>query len=341
MAHFPCTYDKAQHLPANTFVKTGHSFAGWATAAGNTVKYANKTSVKNLTTKHSTVIALYAKWTTKKCIVTYDSQGGNSVPPKTANYGDILTEPAAPARTGYIFDGWYTKKNGKGAKWDFAAHTVPASITLYAKWTPIPYSIMFNGNGHDSGSMAKVFCTYDKTQYLPANTFVKTGYLFAGWATAAANTVQYADKASVKNLSTNQNTVITLYAKWTVKQFTVSYDSQGGNAVPSETAHYGDILTEPAAPVKTGYIFDGWHTKKNGKGTKWDFANHTVLASIPLYAKWTPIPYTIVFNGNGHDSGSMANLPCTYDKAQYLPAQGLRMKNKKPKRKYEKARRIL
>ena len=62
--------------------------------------------------------------------VTFDSYGGTPVPPaQEVEYGLTATEPAAPEKTGYTFDGWYLGDE----KYDFSA-AVEQNITLTAKW---------------------------------------------------------------------------------------------------------------------------------------------------------------------------------------------------------------
>jgi uncharacterized repeat protein (TIGR02543 family) len=69
--------------------------------------------------------------------VTYDSQGGSAVAGTSANNDTTISEPAAPARTGYSFGGWYKEAACINA-WNFATDKVTANTTLYAKWTANP-----------------------------------------------------------------------------------------------------------------------------------------------------------------------------------------------------------
>lgn len=93
------------------------------------------------------------------------------------------------------------------------------NLTLTAKWTPITYTIQYNGNGNTGGSTANSSHTYDQAKDLTANGFTKTGYTFVGWTKnklsgAYACLYQYLDKESVKNLSTTNNENVVLYALW-------------------------------------------------------------------------------------------------------------------------------
>ena len=65
--------------------------------------------------------------------VSFDSQSGSAVSPKTAAYNARITAPAAPTRPGFAFAGWYRQAACTTA-WNFAADRVTADIMLYAKW---------------------------------------------------------------------------------------------------------------------------------------------------------------------------------------------------------------
>lgn len=67
--------------------------------------------------------------------------------------------------------------------------------------------------------------------------------------------------------------------------YTVTYNSVGGSAVDSETVDAGTTATEPTAPTKTGFTFDGWY-KEAQYITEWDFTD-PVNENLTLYAKWT------------------------------------------------------
>jgi uncharacterized repeat protein (TIGR02543 family) len=70
--------------------------------------------------------------------------------------------------------------------------------------------------------------------------------------------------------------------------YTVTFDSQGGSAVASQTVAHGGKVTEPTAPTRTSYTFGGWY-KESGCTNDWDFDTDTVTSDVPLYAKWTPL----------------------------------------------------
>ncbi len=66
-------------------------------------------------------------------VIQFDSQGGTSVASVRQEYGELLSEPAAPTREGYRFTGWY-RDIGCDSQWNFETDTVSEEIILYAGW---------------------------------------------------------------------------------------------------------------------------------------------------------------------------------------------------------------
>ncbi|SEB01190.1 Listeria/Bacterioides repeat-containing protein [Paenibacillus sp. 276b] len=67
--------------------------------------------------------------------VTYDSQGGSTVPGLTqVNSGTTISAPTEPTKVGFMFAGWY-KEVAVTNVWNFATDKVISDVTLYAKWT--------------------------------------------------------------------------------------------------------------------------------------------------------------------------------------------------------------
>src|SRR5690606_17910834 len=92
---------------------------------------------------------------------------------------------------------------------------------------------------------------------------------------------------------------VTLYAKWEVVAYTVSFDSQGGSEVASVTADYGSLVAAPDAPTHEGYTFVGWYKDAAGE-VVWDFATDRIPAEdVTLYAKWEVIAYIVNFDSQG------------------------------------------
>ncbi|NLW47728.1 MAG: InlB B-repeat-containing protein, partial [Firmicutes bacterium] len=84
------------------------------------------------------------------------------------------------------------------------------------------------------------------------------------------------------------------------KNYTVTFETNGGTEITEVTVEKDGSLTLPANPSKTGYAFDGWF-KDEALTTKWNAKTDKVTANITLYAKWNEI-FTVTFNANGGSS---------------------------------------
>ena len=102
------TYDVPQALTANTFTRTGYTFAGWNTAADGTgTAYADERQVSNLTAVSGGTVTLYAQWTANTYTVTVETSGNGTATasPASATMGTEITLTATP-RSGCHFVRW-------------------------------------------------------------------------------------------------------------------------------------------------------------------------------------------------------------------------------------------
>lgn len=105
---------------------------------------------------------------------------------------------------------------------------------------------------------------------LPAEP-TKTGYTFAGWEGLAD--VFPEESKTVKPM-------------WTINQYTITFDSDGGNEVAPVTQNYGTAVAIPATPTKTGHTFLGWEP-----------AVPTTMPAenVTVKAKWQVNSYSVKF----------------------------------------------
>lgn len=247
--------------------RANYTFGGWYTDADCTTAwdFASDTVAEQMT--------LYAKWEVITYTVIFDSQSGSAVDSQTIESGGTAAEPAAPTRTGHTFGGWYTDAACTNA-YDFG-NAVTEPLTLYAKWTPNQYTVTFHTQG--GTDIAPVQADYGTLLTKPANP-TKANYTFSGWYTDADYTTawDFASDTVAKNM--------TLYAKWEVITYTVSFDSRGGTAVAALQVNHGSPVSKPTAPTKDGFLFDGWYTDEDCH-TKYDF-DHPITGPLTLYANW-------------------------------------------------------
>lgn len=217
-------------LPSSS--RTGYTFAGWYTAASGGSSAGSSGAA--YTVGSSTT--LYAHWNANTYTINYNGNGntGGSTASSSHTYDQKKALNANGfTRTGYTFAGWTTNADGSGDSYSNGQQVenlaTGGTVTLYAKWTANTYTISYNGNDHTGGSTASSSHTYDTAKALTANGFTRTGYSFAGWNTNANGSgTSYADKASVKNLSSTNGATVTLYAQWTPHTYKVNFDSNGG-----------------------------------------------------------------------------------------------------------------
>ena len=242
--------------------RTGYTFAGWLLNA-KTYNF-NSAVTKDIT--------LYAKWTRNTYTVTFDSNGGSSVASTIKEHGATIGTLPTPTRTGYTLTGWYTAKTG-GNKISNST-IITKNITYYAHWTKKKYTVTFDANvGSSVASMTREHGATIGT--LPTST--RTGYTLVGWYTAKTG----GDKISS---STTVTADVTYYAHWTKNNYTVTFNSNGGSAIASQTVAYGNKATKPTNPTREGYAFEGWYSN-SGLTSKFNF-NTTITKNTTIYAKW-------------------------------------------------------
>ena len=169
-----------------------------------------------------------------KFIVTFDNEGTKTQ--EIIDAGSKITEPTAPTKEGYRFDGWYYDNNGGKAKWNFGTDTVTRAMTLTAKWVQT-YTVAFDTNG--GSAVAPVAVDAGSTVTKPADP-MKSGHNFGGW---------YKDSTLQTPWNFANDTVTaatTLYAKWTANPPAPSYDdSDPTYAVSAPAAENGSVTVSP------------------------------------------------------------------------------------------------
>ena len=95
------------------------------------------------------------------------------------------------------------------------------------------------------------------------------------------------------------------------KRYTVSFNTNGGNKITSQTVAKDNSVKEPTAPIKENFEFAGWYTDKE-LTTKYDFTEK-VTKSFKLYAKWTEQKQEnggsedVVNNNSGNENKESSN----------------------------------
>ena len=238
--------------------------------------------------------------------VTFNAYGGFPTPDEQhVKSGEKAVLPVAPTLKGYTFAFWYLGEDEQNATaYDFNT-PVTENITLTAKWNINKYTVTFNSYGGTPVPPAQEV-EYGLTATKPADPTLK-GYTFAFWYLGEDE-----QNATEYDFDTPVTENITLTAKWNINKYTVTFNTDGGTPVPpAQEVEYGLTATEPAAPKKTGYTFDGWYLGDE----KYDFSA-AVEQNITLTAKWEAKKanvHLVIFK-SGDLSKPIVNVPYATDK---------------------------
>ena len=252
--------------------------------------------------------------------ITLDPQGGTlaaDVPnPIVTKLDGTLKEPLpTPTKTGYTFGGWYLTADCTGAKVENNAK-FETNATLYAKWTPITYTVVFHDNYRKPEKTSEQTLTYDREETLHHDDtkIDRDYYHLDGWAESPDGKIKYGTGSTVKNLCSEDGGKKDLYAVWSYQSRTVIFDADGGKIkkdgkeVDSVTAQTQEspINTVKAKDVpvpmtREGYYFGGWYTDNEGNGdlVKPDKTEFT-KEQTTVYAYWIKFePVTVTFKCQG------------------------------------------
>jgi uncharacterized repeat protein (TIGR02543 family) len=328
-------YNIPSTLSVNQYSRAGYTYVGWNTdSLGLGASYSNGALVSTLTTKHDSVVHLYGQWLSNVYTLSFDKNdppGVTAFTPESSRavrYDSAVGILPVPRATGYGFGGWYTAITAadmscqtsclndvtpSGTRYtDTTLYRVPYNTTLHAWWRYGYFTLIFESNGGLVGYPLAVKSGDSIVAPNPAPT--RVGYTFAGW---------YTDNGVWSNawqfLITRLDKDTTLYAKWNVHSYNISYGgnmSGGGTMSPSNSIAYDSVFTLPAnAYTRAGYHFKSWNTHSDGSGISYvDGASVVGLSTVnggdvPLYAQWEGDVYTLTFDGNeGSSYGSSAVL---------------------------------
>ena len=270
--------------------KEGFTFGGWFTDNGT---FRNKFTFGQPVKTGNTV---YAKWTENTAEVIFNSNGGSAVATKTLKYWDRTEEPTKPVREGFTFNGWFTDNTTFKNQFVFGDF-VKTGATLYAKWTEDDATLVFNSNG--GSSVATQNLKYWTETIEPENP-TKEGFTFGGWFVdndTFANKFIFGEPIKAGG---------TVYAKWTENSGMMTFNTDGGNTITSQTLKYWTNPTKPADPTKEGFIFKGWFTSQEFID-EFDFTQ-PIKTGKTTYAKWSEDDASLVFVSNGGSSVATQNL---------------------------------
>ena len=275
------TYGVGATLPtADDMTYTGHTFKGWYDNEGLTGDPVMAIGGTEMGNKE-----YWAKWTINQYTITVKPENGKADITITQDYGTPITAPADPTREGYTFAGWSPALPA----------TMPAeNMTVTAQWTVNRYTITFDTDG--GSEVAPITQDYGSAITAPAAP-TREGYTFTGWDKTIPATMPAGD--------------MTITAQWTVNQYTITYDLDGGTAEgnPDTYTVETDAFTLKN-PTRPGYTFTGW----SGTGLT---GEDNLTVTIPkgstgnrsYTAHWSLNTYSITYDLNG---GTASGNPTSY-----------------------------
>lgn len=255
--------------PASDPERTDYEFTGWYADRACTQEFDFSAPIRENTT-------IYAGWNQLRATVTFLWYTGKTETAKV-DVGNPVARPAEdPTREDYAFTGWFSDP-GCTEEYDFTAD-VNGDITVYAGWNLTNATITLNYNYEGAPASGSVKAAIGQPAAAPEDP-ERTGYDFTGWYIDAACTELYDFETAVNNS-------FALYAGWTLHEYTVTFDMNGGSGENIVTkVLYNQLAVQPENdPVRTGYTFLGWYADA-AHTTQFNF-NAPITADTVIYAGW-------------------------------------------------------
>ena len=319
-------YDEIYYFNNVNPIKVGYELKGWTTKR-NSVKPDETATVSNKEKKiynasdmEDATVNLYAVWELKQYNIDYKNIEGcnfNGIPYYTYNSTMLLPKPS---KDGYTFEGWYRDKSFISKIDDTSGCS--EDLTVYAKWKPINYCVIFDSdiivsaedNNHntlyDNGNKNKEY------EYNAQITEIKiklvdgsecTGYSILngnGKVLKSESNVVAKDNVVTIKYKLAITSQIKIKVEGKKAQYKIMYDLDGGkiNSDYAKIYTYGDQISLPTNVEKYGCTFVGWL-----------FPNNAIATSIPkdtigditvkaIFAEGTYTAFIDLIGGKTNDS---------------------------------------
>ena len=229
---------------------------------------------------------------------------------RTSGKFTAQSELTIPQKEGFQFKGWYLDQAQTQAVASFAG--LSGDVVLYGHWAGKLYTVVIEGIDGATlaeGSVAVTgFSTEDQSLALPAYTkrfYTFDGlYLDSGYSGTA---VMQIDKSAAAAGAT-----LTLYAKWTLIEWNVTYiitNGSGNMSVELRTGGKYSGQSELTLPQKEGFQFKGWYLDAEQKQPVASFADLT--GDLILYGHWAGKLYDVQIVGTDGSALAQGSIPVT------------------------------
>ena len=277
----PTSYNVEKVVGFKEPTKTGYTFVAWYLDSDYTIEIGD-------TTGYAKDLVLYAKWEINSYKVSFlTGELGINVPEITMNYYETYGSklPVLEMPYGISFVTWYyetTDGEVVNVTKDSIFNLI-TDITLKAQYTTTAFNIVYETNGginHSSNvTTVTALAMAEKPLVLLAPS--KTGYSFVGWYLDSSFGGEAVVEISPAILANSTNGILTLYAKYEVSRYTITYQDIDGTVIKTVNNVAYNSLAELFTPTKDGYIFDAWYLN----GAKYDF-NTPVTGNLTLVAMY-------------------------------------------------------
>ena len=275
-----------------------YDFAGWYDNGSEVTEIKQTTSDRTL----------YAKWTKKTYTISYDLNGGtpqiNGYYPTSYKVDDDYTISSV-VRGDDKFGGWKDTSTGEMLVNNKVPSAAPRNLSLIAVWD-IAYKITFNTGTSEVTAPGEIKTNVSIPVTLP--TLTRNHYTLTGWKDP--NNVVYEPNASYQG-----DKDVTLTAVWTPDPYTLTFNSQDGSPIASETVTIEtsnlSLTDERHIPYRAYYDFKGWYADASCTGNPITSISNAT-GDQTLYAKWEAHSYRITYEGNDWTKVEGGNYPESY-----------------------------
>ena len=179
-----------------------------------------------------------------------------------------LTEEDQMPITGFTFDSWHQYSDYR-------------EYNLWLYYTRNSYELFFENCATMNPKKIKFEAPLstgkpNREPGRPAN--IDNDYTFAGW---------YLDPGFTTKVDWNSKMPaegVTIYAKWEIPKYDVSFETNGGDSIDNITVTKGDVLSDLPIPEKADDEFLGWYTDE-ALTQKYIYESKIVKDTV-LYARW-------------------------------------------------------
>ena len=240
LSPLPLTYTMGTTWEDPQLELEGHTFEGWFTDQGLTLPF----DISAIDETRSS-LSLFAKWVVNQYSITFETQGGSTIPNLVLDFGSVINVPTAPIKIGYTFDGWFN--DALSNEEVVVPSTMPAThLTWFAKWIINTHTVTFLNHTNE---IIQTFSLDYGLNIENTPAIVRPGYRFLGWAL-------HGERVDFSTFTMPDEAVLfspvfeglTVQLKLITMDATLTIEATSGEAI-------GAL---PILPMNVGYSFIGW-----------------------------------------------------------------------------------